>query len=559
LLQRTPHERQRATLTRMERHYLGSPASDPLYSSVTHDDWRLLRLLNLFRTGVAAAFCLLYLFNKLLPPLGSTNPLLFFAASLLYLFLSLLLWFSLSRRKIQFSSQVYASAIVDALLVTALMHSSGGIESGLGVLLVVTIAAATIVVSQRTALGLAAFATIMILLQQFYAGLDSHKQSSYPIAGFLGVTYFATAILVYALAKRIRESEALAQKRGIDLANLAQLTEHIIQRMQTGVLVVDQQGIVRLINEAAAQMLSINPNTKELSLGYLSAALAAQWHHWQTTADFNPAAIHLAQFHIDIMPRFAKISDTAEGGALIFLQDMAALAQQAQQLQLASLGRLTASIAHEIRNPLGAISHAGQLLAESEQIDKNDKRLTKIILDHSQRINTIVENVMSVSRRRPSNVELVALQPFLQRFVSEYSSGQNVEKNVFAIEVEPADLHVRFDASHLQQILVNLCDNALRHCDRTQHLPLVILRAGYIKQATRPHLDVIDNGAGVAPEALAHLFEPFFTTNVQGSGLGLYLSRELAEANQAHLNYISSDQPQSVFRLTFQDPRRQFE
>ncbi len=544
----------------METHYLGKDTSDPTTSLVTQDEWRLLTLLNLFRTGVAATFCLLYLFNKLLPPLGSTNPALFFKASLLYLLLSLLLWFFLSRRKLQFSNQVYTSAIVDAVLVTALMHSSGGIESGLGVLLVVSIAATTIVVRRRTALGLAAFATIMVLLQQFYAGLESHKQNSYPIAGFLGVTYFATAILVYALAKRIRESEALAKKRGIDLANLAQLTEHIIQRMQTGVLVVDHQGVVRLINEAAAQMLSINPNTKELSLSYLSAALAAQWRHWQDHTDYNPEAIHLAQSHLDIMPRFARISDSPEGGTLIFLQDMAALAQQAQQLQLASLGRLTASIAHEIRNPLGAISHAGQLLAESVHIDKNDIRLTQIILDHSQRLNTIVENVMSVSRRRPSNVELFALLPFLQRFVTDYTGGQNVDKNSFAIEVNPADMQVRFDASHLQQILVNLCDNALRHRQPVKENPAVILRAGYTtKQATRPHLDVIDNGPGVSAEVLVHLFEPFFTTNVQGSGLGLYISRELAEANQAHLNYISSNVPQGIFRLTFQDPRRQFE
>lgn len=543
----------------MATHYLGIDTLDPTISVVTHDDWRLLTLLNLFRSAVAATFCLLYLFNKLPPPLGSTDPVLFFEASLLYLLLSLMLWFFRARRQLQFINQVYVSAIIDAVLVTILMHSSGGTESGLGVLLVVSIAATTIVVRRRTALGLAAFATIMILIQQFYSGLDSHKQSSYPIAGFLGVTYFATAILVYALAKRIRESEALAKKRGIDLANLAQLTEHIIQRMQTGVLVVDQHGIVRLINEAAAQMLAINPNTKELSLNYLSATLATQWSHWLDNADYNPLAIHLAQFHIDIMPRFARISDSPDGGTLIFLQDMAALAQQAQQLQLASLGRLTASIAHEIRNPLGAISHAGQLLAESVHIDKNDVRLTQIILDHSQRLNTIVENIMSASRRRPSNVALFALLPFLQRFVTDYTAGQNIDKNIFSIEVEPADLQVRFDASHLQQILVNLCDNALRHSKPHRENPTIILRAGYTKQATRPHLDVIDDGPGVAAEALAHLFEPFFTTNIQGSGLGLYLSRELAEANQAHLNYINNDVPQGVFRLTFQDPRRQFE
>ena len=521
-------------------------------------EWRVLALLNYFRASIALAFCLLYVANKLLPPLGSHNPDSFFKFSLLYGIGSVVLYVLINRQSLSFNQFVYSGAIIDSLCITALMHYSGGIESGLGVLLVVPIGANTIILRRRTALGLAAFATIILLSEQF-SSLGTSKQSSYPIAGLLGFTYFACVLMVHWLATRIRESEALAQKRGIDLANLAQLTQHIIQRMQTGVLVIDQFGTIRLSNEAARSLLGLKDDATEIPLEQIAPGLAHQWYHWKNTMDINISSVHIPTVHIDVLPRFARIGDTAEAGTLIFVQDSASLTQQAQQLQLASLGRLTASIAHEIRNPLGAISHAGQLLAESTTLDKNDQRLTKIILDHSQRLNTIVENVMSVSRRRPSQIEFFLLRDFLQRFLSDYCAGQNYDPARFKITVCPDDLRIRFDTGHLRQILINLCDNALRHSKPQASNPWVTLRAGYDASGNRPHLDVIDSGIGVKPEALQNLFEPFFTTESKGTGLGLYLSRELAEANQAHLNYISKSGEPGIFRITFQDPRRQFE
>lgn len=524
-----------------------------------YDEWRLLALLNLFRTGIAAGFCLLYLSDHLLSPLGSLHPVVFFKASLIYFVFGLMLWILITTRTLAFNLLVYAGAIIDTLSVTTLMYTSGGIESGLGVLLIVTISTSGIVVSQRATLALAAFATLVLLTQQFYIGVENIKQTSYPIAGLLGITYFASSLLVHWLSRRIRETEALAQKRGIDLANLAQLTQHIIQRMQTGVVVIDQFSSIRLINEAAAHMLDIHQTVAELPLYRVSPDLAEQWQRWFQDPAYIPNPVPLPKLHIDILPRFAKIGESEDAGALIFLQDMAALAQQAQQLQLASLGRLSASIAHEIRNPLGAISHAGQLLAESTHLDKHDLRLTQIIIDHCKRLNTIVEDVMSVSRRRPSQIELLELQTFLQRFIAEYTTGLNIDKSLLGLDINPTDLRIRFDTSHLRQILVNLCDNALRHSANATARPRVILQAGFDPSATRPHLDVIDHGKGVSAEALGHLFEPFFTTEASGTGLGLYLSRELAEANQAHLSYIGRAGEGGIFRITFQDPRRQFE
>jgi two-component system sensor histidine kinase PilS (NtrC family) len=236
--------------------------------------------------------------------------------------------------------------------------------------------------------------------------------------------------------------------------------------------------------------------------------------------------------------------------------DMAAMAQQAQQLQLASLGRLSASIAHEIRNPLGAISHAGQLLAESENLDVNDERLTQIIAEHSRRLNTIVENVMSVSRRKPSQVELFNLKDYVERFIKDYIVGHGINKDNITVDIKPVSTMVRFDTGHLHQILNNLCQNALHHSKQVKDLPRVIISGGRTETEPRPYLDVYDKGPGIADDFIEQIFEPFFTTETSGTGLGLYLSRELAEGNQAHLNYIKDDDGKGRFRITFQDPRR---
>lgn len=543
----------------MQAYYLSQSPTERHRSLIIRDPWRPLILLNSFRTLLASAFFFLVVSDNLIHPLGESNPKLFFHGSLIYLVLSLVFWFLHVRRNPGYRVQVYVSAVSDILILTVIMHASGGIPSGLGVLLVLTIAICSLTLGSRSALGIAALASIVILSEQIVTDLFFPGRTNYTAAGLLGITYFATAVTFQFLARRVRESEELAKIRGIDLANLAQLTEHIIQRMQTGVLVIDQFGNIRLINESAAQMLGIRNADENVNINQASPELAEQWQQWLSQIDYRAETIQLAQNPIDISPRFASIGSDASGGTLIFLQDMAAMAQQAQQLQLASLGRLTASIAHEIRNPLGAISHAGQLLAESESLDQNDTRLTRIIIDHSSRLNTIVENIMSVSRRRASEVELFNLKEYVERFVSDFATGMGTTKDAFHIDIVPEDTEVRFDTGHLHQILTNLCDNGLRHSRQSTQTVKITLRGGLEPGSSRPHLDIQDAGPGVSKEASQHLFEPFFTTEIRGTGLGLYLSRELAEGNQAHLNYLYQDDGQGFFRLTFQDPRRHIE
>jgi two-component system sensor histidine kinase PilS (NtrC family) len=251
------------------------------------------------------------------------------------------------------------------------------------------------------------------------------------------------------------------------------------------------------------------------------------------------------------------LGSEARAGTLIFLEDTARMAQQAQQLKLASLGRLTASIAHEIRNPLGAISHAEQLLTESTDseasTDAGDKRLLEIIHTNTARVNDIIENVLQLSRRDLSMPEDLPLKDWLQDFIQEFVHSQKCDPADVALYLEPEDCTVHMDASQLHQVLWNLCQNGLRHSQDYPGQPKLELHGGIAADSRKAFLDIIDHGPGVPPEARQNIFEPFFTTESKGSGLGLYIARELCECNQARLSYVAIPTGGACFRIEFAD------
>lgn len=520
--------------------------------------WRSLALINLFRFLIAATFIGLHLSDKLFLPLASNHPGLFIDASITYAVAAIIFSIFIYYKKPSFETQSYLNVYTDIIVITMIMHASGGVSSGLGTLIVISIGGGSIIMGGRHALLFASLATIAVLVEQIISQYERiSQQADYIHAGILGITYFVTAILTHTFAKRIRESEALAQRRGVDLANMAQLTEHIIQRMQTGIIVIDNDGKLRLINESAWYMLGTPSAGNNTPVEELNEDLSIQLTAWKANPDWTSQTIQASAEHTEIMPRFARISrEGKDPGTLIFLEDTSALSRQAQQLQLASLGRLTASIAHEIRNPLGAISHAGQLLEESPNLDTHDQRLTQIIAEHSKRVNTIIENIMQLGRRNTSHVEEIELKNFLEKFRNDFLADKAKPYELIDINIQPTDVKVRFDVTHLSQILTNLCENALRYSEEYPGFPKVEIRGGFTQDLSRPFIDIIDHGPGINAEDQKHIFEPFFTTSNSGTGLGLYISRELAECNEAHLNYLPVTSGGSCFRITFQDPRR---
>lgn len=520
-----------------------------------HQTWRPLRLFNLYRLVIAGIFVVFAFTDINIKSFGEYSPTLFKWVAALYLLICLVNAFTIKLRKPGFVVQIHTQVILDIVAITLFMHASGGVQSGLGMLIIVAVASGSILLAGRAAMIFAALATLLVLAEHTYMQIsDSIAASTYPQTGLLGAAFFATALLAHVLAKQIKESENLAAKRGIDLANMEQLTHYIMQQMQTGVAVIDNNARLWQINESARQLLNISPPKQKTPLSDICPELAFQQRLWQEDPTSPNHRFKPANSDTELLPNFAELGK--DGDTLIFLEDTATMRQQAQQLKLASLGRLAGSIAHEIRNPLGAISHANQLLSESDNLDKHDCRLTEIIQTNSRRMNNIIENILQMGRRDQSIIEEIQLKPWLEEFVDEFCRSQNIAPEQIQLEVDSPDLSIEFDASQLQQILLNLCQNGARHSLSNTGLACLTLKASLKQDNPTPFLDIIDNGPGISADNVEHLFEPFFTTEKTGTGLGLYIAKELSECNHAHLSYFPADNGGSCFRITFADPRR---
>lgn len=512
--------------------------------------WKPLRFLTLYRLTLAGLLGALFFFLPAGKALGSGHPWLYGAVILGYLGFALLAGFAARLRQPGYGLQVFVQVLVDILAIVLLMHASGGLESSLGILLILAVAAGSLLLPGRLAYFFAAVATLAILGEIGLAMLQESDVSGTDLtrAGLLGAALFTTAVIAHVLALRIRESEALAMRRGVDLANLARLNEHVVQRLQSGVLVVDEQERVHLVNDTAGLMLQ-SPHTRAGEyLEQICPQLARQLRRWRSEPGYVPETLLPPAAQASLQPRFTALGRSRGSATLIFLDDTAALAQQAQQMKLAALGRLTASIAHEIRNPLGAISHAGQLLAESPHLDAGERRLTEIIADHSQRVNAIVENVLQLSRRGQSNPRDIELEDWAHDFVDDLARCGRLPADRVDIRCNHNDLRVSFDPGQLHQIVWNLAHNAIQHGGGRLEL-----RIG-LTEARLPCLEVLDEGPGIPDEVENQMFEPFFTTSATGTGLGLYLSRELCELNDARLSYARRDDQGgrgSRFRITF--------
>lgn len=512
--------------------------------------WRALRFFNYYRLILIIFLLFTVSTQQPINSFGVINPGLFFFASSGYLFFALASLITLYQQRPQITIQVQIHALSDILFLTLLIHASGGLSSGLEILLVVAVAGDALLMEGKLAYLLAAMATFAVLAEQSAYAWNKLGKGSYTQAGLLGASFFATAILARLLAQRVRESEDLAHQRGIDLANLTELNAHIIQQMNAGVIVVDGSNQIRLINSAAWELLAIAPRNIGIALVRLCPELARQVASWRADPNLEMQIFRPLPEGNEILPRFSLLGKNSRAGLLITLEDAAALAEHAQQMKLAALGRLTASIAHEIRNPLSALSHAAQLLEESPDINSTDQRLTRIIYDQTRRVNRVIENVLLLSRRGPVDLEDWELKPFLEEIASDCLTYPEASNAVINVCVNPPEISAHFNRSQMRQVLDNLCRNALRHACRSDGTLNLRLEAGKI-----PHqgtwIEVIDDGPGIPEEKVQQIFEPFFTTRRDGTGLGLYLARELCEANYARLTYHAITEGGSRFRIRF--------
>jgi len=501
--------------------------------------WRVVALANLYRLLLPPVLFTVHLFTRPTPSLGGTNPQLFLIVCVVYWVLGGLFAFGGRGHWPNRRIMVFAHTLLDSTAVAVLLYCSGGAGSGLGILLVIPVGAMALLAEGRTAFANAAIAALAILVQQIFSvAFGTAPTADYPL----------------------RESEALVRRAALDLANLAQVSQYIVQHLRESILVVDPDDYIRLINESAAQVLGEAAAVPGALLGEVSPRLLYLLSTWRTDDLMEPDGDSQTMLAADggrlIRPHFAPLGDTNPSPVIVFLEDTGEIAAKVQQTKLAALGRLSASIAHEIRNPVGAMSHAAQLLAESPALSDEDRRLTQIMQANSTRVSGIIDNILQLSRREAPKPEQLALAAWVARFREEFCATLQLSKQQLLIDAAAEDVQVRIDGSQLHQIAWNLCQNAVTHALPKESDAGIVLRYGRLGGVGRPYLQVADRGPGITAADAERIFEPFFTRAQRGTGLGLFLARELSAANGATLLYEAREGGGTIFRIVFADPKR---
>ena len=521
----------------------------PLPVSLTDSGRRILWIIGLYRAVCGAALLGIALFVDLKGITPITPNAFITGAALYFLFgLAAFAWVQAERLPLALPHLALALLAGDIFFLSLVITAGGNAVAPIPILLFPQLAASGWLLRTQTAFFHAALASAVLLGLDVWRALEGTIGGAQIVqTGIVGFGYFATVGIAVALGRYTKASEDLAAQRGIDVANLEQVNRLIIQDMQDGVLVVDLNGVVRGHNAQVTRLLGgFGRMRGGMRLAEFSSTLHDYWRRWQD--DFT---IALPPFKVEVTQRLlrvrlVRIGSGLNGGTLIYLEDLGRAQSEAQQMKLAAMGRLTASIAHEVRNPLSAINQAAQLLEEDGTVAPEGRRLLAMIRNNSKRIDRIVGEVLQLNRRDRQQPESIPLGEFLRALVDEIVQAENIPAGGVVLSV-PEELAVIFDRGHLNQIVWNLVRNAWQHCEKKEASVRIVARAGYMGDAVI--FELADDGPGVPAELRAQIFEPFFTTRPGGTGLGLYIARELADANGATLELLPKA-PGAQFRMT---------
>lgn len=479
------------------------------------------RLLRLY-SGYSLLLALLLLLTTVLDAdnviFGGQQPLLMLSSAAIYVLLAA---FFAGLAGFKPDAQLATGYIfIEVVILTTMMYATGGLATGFPSLIAIAVVISNLLNPGLLGYGVAAWTTLAMLYTQILMPEDYDSQTTFTV-GLYGFLCFILSWITQSLSRRLNSALSLADQQAMRIQRLQQLSQQALQSLDSGVVACNLQGKVLFINETAQHWLQLQEgDAVPIPLTAHSRASVLSLANQQLI--IKKMALHGAHY----------------GDYLVSLEDSAQLAAQAQQLKLASLGRLTASIAHEVRNPLSALKQAAQLLGEAGYLQQGEQQLTQIIDQQCDRINQVIENVLQLSRRKQAQAESFELQPWLQIFEKEFRLAYLAEKYQFTIDCSPG-LRIVFDRHHFRQVMNNLCSNALRHALKRSPQNARIHVKVTAKSATTAVVAVLDNGGGVEATQQQHLFEPFFTNEHKGTGLGLYLCRELCEANQARIDYQS--------------------
>ena len=524
--------------------------------------WRSLQTFNLTRVVVATVLLIYTHFHN--NGIEVAQQFLYADTGVFYLLSAIGLTLCGMYYRHQFTLQLLTQVTLDITIISLLYLAAGGARSGLQILYLLPLAGLAILSPLTLALFFVSLVTLFLLAEGTYQIFMDVREVPILQTGLYGAAFFTTVVVVSRLAGKLIRQEELAMKRGRDLQMQLAINRLVIADVGDGILVLDQDSTVYIRNPAAQAMLGLsNEELNERRRLKLSSLPQMQpivdaYQNWmlhlrtaEHDADHDAAVYVLIRPGDDAAPvagvwsgrreltahlklRFVNVETESitEQRTVVFMRDVTEIENQAQQLKLASMGRLTASIAHEVRNPLAAISHAAALLSE-ELSSKTQVRLLNIVGDNVTRVNRMIEDILQLSRKVQSHNEAVALSPLLVEISSEFQETHALAEGLLLMG-EASNAMVRFDPLHLREVVVNLLSNAVRYASGR---PGSIRMLEVFDGADRLELHVQDDGPGITPEVRAHLFEPFYTTSSKGTGLGLYLARELCMNNGAMLDY----------------------
>ena len=517
------------------------------------DPWNLLRLYHVYRLTLAGALLVALVLEYGHVHLGEYQPELFRWLTGTYLLIAVITNLSSYFQWPDLPVQTSLFVALDIFILLGLIWTSGGLEGGFGILLLIPVLIPYLGNPGHVSLSFASLTGLALISIQIYLQSQGVIENSGIMHG--GLIALFILLVSWASNRWICKASAmasLAQRRGVDLANLSQLNQSILDRLESGILVVEESGVIRHMNQGAWDMLGQPGNWRSKPLQQFAPELDQHLQHW-----LHQVSPRIASFDVrhqnttEVRARFSQLGTQARKATLINLEDTTEQREKLQSVKLASLGQLTASIAHEIRNPLGAISHAAQLLGESQNLDKADTRLLQIIQSNARRMNLTIESVLNLSRKKTPNRERLALKLWLHEFRKDFVLQNKLREEQVTLFIDPADTVVEFDPAHLHQIVWNLCRNALKYAHEDPRRLQLDIQGGNPTHTRDIMLNIIDNGRGMTGEQRQRLFEPFFTTSTQGTGLGLFMSRELALTNGASLEYLALPTGGSCFRLVF--------
>ena len=521
----------------------------PLLATITESGRRILWIVGVYRAVCGALLLGTAIFFDL-RTIGIGAPNAFLTAAGLYFMFGMAAFWWVQRESLLLPLPALLLSLLfgDIFFIALLMYAGGSAGGPLSILLFPQLAASGWLMRTQIAFFHAALASSVLIALDSWRLIDGLIPPTQILqTGLVGFGYFATVGIALALGRYTKASEDLAAQRGIDIANLEQVNRLIIQDMQDGVLVVDLNGVVRGHNAQVTRLLGgFGRMRGGMRLAEFSSTLHDYWRRWQEdfAEPLPPFKVEATQRLLRV--RLVRIGSGLNGGTLIYLEDLGRAQSEAQQIKLAAMGRLTASIAHEVRNPLSAINQAAQLLEEDRVVAPEGQRRLSMIRNNAKRIDRIVGEVLQLNRRDRQQPEVISYNEFMHSLVDEIAQAEGVPPGGVLIQ-DAKDLLVIFDRGHLNQIVWNLVRNAWQHCQKKDASIRIVIRPGYMGDAVI--CEIADDGPGIPAELRGQIFEPFFTTRPGGTGLGLYIARELADANGAALELLPKG-PGANFRMT---------